>query len=114
MPPLSDHKVQEFRARLGRELEELTALRTASADRRDPVELDQQSVGRLSRVDAMQDQQMALAADRRRQLQIERIRRALDEIEKGEFGYCAGCGNEIPKARLEVDPAAHLCVTCAR
>jgi DnaK suppressor protein len=62
----------------------------------------------------MQHQQMALAADRQRQVQVSRIRRALKQIDDGEFGYCLHCGNEIPEGRLEADPAAHLCVACAK
>jgi DnaK suppressor protein len=102
-----------FRPRLERMLGELLALRESSAQSRDTVQLDQQSVGRLSRMDAMQAQQMALAADRQRQTQISRIRGALSRMDRDEFGYCAECGNEIPEGRLNADPAAHLCVSCA-
>ncbi len=38
-----------------------------------PVELDQTMVGRLSRMDAMQQQQMALASERRRQQKLQKI-----------------------------------------
>jgi len=85
----------------------------ATAAGRAPVELDQQSVGRLSRMDAMQQQQMALAAGRQREAQIARVRNALDRMDKGEFGTCVKCGEDIPEPRLEADPAAHLCVACA-
>jgi DnaK suppressor protein len=34
-------------------------------------------------------------------------------LERGEFGYCVECGNEIGAGRLDADPAAHLCITCA-
>lgn len=102
-----------FRPRLQSQLEELLRLRDEAAASRAAVELDQQSVGRLSRMDAIQAQQMALAADRQRQVQISRIKRALSQMDAGEFGDCVECGNEIPDGRLEVDPSAHLCVTCA-
>lgn len=104
---------ERFRPRLEQMLEELLALRETTAQDRAAVELDQQSVGRLSRMDAMQAQQMALAADRQRQAQIARIRRALKQMEEGDFGYCVECGTQIPDGRLEADPAAHLCVNCA-
>ena len=106
-------RIERFRPRLERLLEELLALRDSTAQSRAAVSLDQQSVGRLSRMDALQAQQMALAADRQRETQISRIRRALSQMESGEFGYCAQCGNEIPERRLDADPAAHLCVSCA-
>ncbi|MCF8477972.1 MAG: TraR/DksA family transcriptional regulator [Pseudolabrys sp.] len=102
-----------FRARLEAMLAELIAERDATVEARAAVELDQQSVGRLSRIDAMQQQQMALAAGRQRDTQIARIRNALDRMAKDEFGYCITCGEDIPEPRLAADPAAHLCVACA-
>ncbi len=41
------------------------------------------------------------------------IQKALEKIKDDEYGICAGCGNEIPTARLEVMPYAELCVKCA-
>ena len=69
-------KIERYRPRLQSELEELLALSERTAEARGPVQLDQQSVGRLSRMDAIQAQQMALASERQRKLQIARIRRA--------------------------------------
>ncbi len=92
------------------ELEELSAL---SADDRAAVTLDQQSVGRLSRMDAMQQQAMAQAQERARAAELTRIDQAFRRIEDGEFGYCVECGEEIPDKRLEIDPSASQCVKCA-
>lgn len=106
-------RIARFLPRLEGELRELAEERERSSQSRDPVELDQQSVGRLSRMDAIQGQQMALAAERRRQVQTERIQRAIRQMTTGEYGYCASCAERIPDARLDADAAAHLCVTCA-
>jgi DnaK suppressor protein len=65
-------------------------------------------------MDALQAQQMALAADRLRQMQVSRIRRALKQIDGNAFGDCLECGNEIPDGRLDADPSAHLCLSCAK
>lgn len=77
-----------------------------------PVALDT-SIGRLSRMDAMQSQQMALEQKRRRENQLLRVRSALDAIESGRYGLCRKCGNAIGEDRLEVQPDALLCVECA-
>ena len=77
------------------------------------VELDQTRLGRLSRVDAMQAQQMARASSRRRQVERGRIAAALRRIDDGEYGYCLSCGESIPEPRLTIDPAATQCVGCA-
>ena len=93
---------------------ELEALREQSAEARAPVTLDQQSVGRLSRMDALQDQAMAQAAEQRRATEMARIDAALIRIDDGSYGECLRCGEEIAEKRLEIDPAATLCVDCAR
>lgn len=93
---------------------ELRALDARSEADRRPVTLDQQSVGRLSRMDALQVQAMAQETRRRRQRELTRIAAALALIEEGEFGWCRKCGEAISDARLEIDPAAPLCVDCAR
>ena len=85
----------------------------ASVDARDPVALDQQSVGRLSRMDAMQVQAMAQESERRRQARIVALRAALRRMDEGEFGECAECGEPIPEKRLEIDATALVCVGCA-
>ena len=89
----------------------------ALSDERDraeaTVELDQQRVGRLSRMDALQQQAMAKASGQRTKLELQRIAGALGRIETGDFGYCLQCGELIAPARLDVDPTAILCVSCA-
>ena len=47
--------------------------------------------------------------DRKQLLQIEE---ALRRIDRGEYGRCQQCGNEIPRKRLEIQPWARHCVTC--
>lgn len=101
------------RARLTARRDELNRLSSISAEDRDAVELDQQSVGRLSRMDAMQRQAMAQAQERARTAELARLDQAMRRLEDGEYGWCASCGDEIAAARLEVDPAAAVCVECA-
>ena len=77
------------------------------------VELEQQSVGRLSRMDALQNQAMAKAGQVRRNQMRLRIAAALKRLEEGEFGYCIDCGESIPAKRLELDPTVPKCLSCA-
>ncbi len=110
----SSEQIDDFTRRLLVRQAELKALDAQAASWRGPVELDQQSVGRLSRMDAMQQQEMAQAEARRRVSDLARIEMALVRIAEGEYGWCAECGEPIAHKRLEIDPAAHLCVGCAR
>ena len=75
--------------------------------------LDQQSVGRLSRMDALQGQAMAKGIEARRHGRLAAIAAALARIEDREFGWCEDCGLFIGQGRLDVDPCAPRCVSCA-
>lgn len=102
----------KFRDRLDQEAAELHALDSQTAEDRAPVELDQSSVGRLSRMDALQQQAMATAQARRRAGRLKAIEAALRRIDDDEFGWCQSCGEEIPEGRLDLDPTAARCVDC--
>ncbi|MCK4860388.1 MAG: TraR/DksA family transcriptional regulator [Rhodobacteraceae bacterium] len=84
-----------------------------NADSRDTVVLDQTSVGRLSRMDAMQQQAMAKATRQNRATETQAIKNALLRLEEGDYGYCETCGENIPAKRLELTPTAVRCVGCA-
>ena len=102
-----------FKAKLIAMRSELLASRARTGNDRKPVELDQQAVGRLSRMDAMQQQAMAMASERRRELQLDRIEAALKRIEDDSFGFCVLCDEEIGDKRLALDPTTPTCVRCA-
>ena len=85
-----------------------------TATDRKPVELDQTSVGRLSRMDALQIQAMQVETERRRHIELQRIESALKRIKDGEYGYCVICGEDIGVKRIKNDPAVPACITCSR
>lgn len=92
---------------------ELIALSETASLSRDTVKLDQSAVGRLSRMDALQQQAMAKATEARRSKQLYRIDHALRLIESGEYGICENCDEDIAPKRLEIDPLATRCTNCA-
>lgn len=102
------------RQALETERAEIEAEIAGSADSRATVTLDQTSVGRLSRMDAMQGQAMAQAADQRRRLRLQRIAATLKRLDEGEFGACVTCGEDIAEARLEIDLTTPTCIGCAK
>ena len=93
--------------------EELESIAETGDDSAAVVHLDQAKVGRLSRMDAMQGQQMAREAARRRQHRLRMIEGALRRMDAGDYGYCTRCGEEIDIRRLEFDPANAICIKCA-
>ena len=106
--------INHYRRKLLDRRAELMKLQAISQEGRSAVRLDQQSVGRLSRMDAMQQQAMAQATQRQRENEIQRIGNALRRMDEDEYGMCVQCGEDIAEKRLEIDPAVTHCVRCAR
>ena len=94
--------------------QEVSDLSDAAKTNRKPVALDQQSVGRLSRMDSLQVQAMDQAAEQRRRRDVFRIDAALERLETDDFGYCVTCDEQIGRKRLDLDPATPLCINCAK
>jgi len=110
---MDDATASEMRAVVEARLAALDAGDALGAGARATVELDQQAVGRLSRMDALQCQAMAQATAARRQTERQRLRAALARIDTGDYGHCEDCGDEIAPGRLRLDPAAVRCIGCA-
>ena len=79
---------EEARGLLLARLDELQQEDALAADSAAPVTLEQDRVGRLSRVDALQLQAMALASQRRREAEKNQIEAALRRLRENEYGYC--------------------------
>lgn len=109
---MNEGELEQITQKLLRLRSELQELEETVRETSEPVELDQAKVGRLSRVDAMQAQQMAMEAARRRQQQLLKIEGALRRIETGGYGYCYVCSEEIDVRRLFVDPTNSRCMKC--
>ena len=103
-----------FKKRLEDARDEIQYFARITGNDRKPVELDQSQQGRLSRIDAIQVQEMAIEQERRRGVESRRIAAALKRIEDGEFGICNRCGEEIQLKRMEFDPSNPLCLDCAQ
>jgi DnaK suppressor protein len=109
----SSTSFSELRARLLAQRDEILATQATRAEAGAAVELDQTRTGRLSRMDALQGQAMALAAQQRAELQLKRIEAALKRLDEGSYGDCAQCEEPIDPRRLKADPATPLCLACA-
>jgi len=110
---LEPETLHKLRAVLETRLEELAQLNAQAEDASATVQLDQTKVGRLSRMDAMQNQAISQATIRRRLLSIKAMRAALERMDAGEFGVCLECDERINPKRVELDPSVTLCIDCA-
>ncbi len=106
-----DGEIASFKKQLQRLAVELAeSIDNAEAGTK-PVDLDE-PIGRLSRMDAMQQQKMAQATKRGLERRLMLTRAALARIEVGTFGECAECEEPIPRARLRARPESRCCIPC--
>ena len=109
---LTTKQIDNLKKQLKLKAAELESQLEESRESAEPVTLDQQSVGRVSRVDAIQQQQMAIASREQSILLLKQVSAALRRIESGEYGFCLQCAESIRFARLEVQPFTPLCLEC--
>jgi len=108
---LTSEQVVELRAALLVERSRLEELLNLSADGSLPVKLDT-SIGRLSRMDAIQQQEMTRASRLTLDTKRRQIEASLVALEKGGFGECRLCDEPIGYARLKARPEAPFCLRC--
>ena len=99
----TDEELADIKNRLLQLQQELQGLQGTGDAAAGVVELDQTSVGRLSRMDALQGQAMSKETGRRRQLEMQKI----------AVAYCLSCDEPVARERLALDPGATLCIDCA-
>jgi len=103
---------EAIRARLGDVRAELERALAGTRAQGEAVALDQSAVGRLSRMDALQQQAMAQAQERRTKLRLEQVGHALARLDNGVYGDCVACGDPVGSARLDARPETPFCVDC--
>jgi DnaK suppressor protein len=109
---LSNSQISELSEKLKTMQAELQLQLNQSVQDTQPVTLDQQSVGRVSRIDAIQQQQMAVANHQQSAVLLKQVLAALRRIDVDEYGFCLHCGEPISFARLGVQPFAPNCLDC--
>ena len=113
MNELTSPQLSELRELLGQMQQELTSLLKNSSAGALPVALDQ-PIGRLSRMDAMQQQSMIQANRGAARKQLELVNTALRRLRESNYGDCLACEEPIPFSRLQVKPETPLCIDCQR
>lgn len=101
-----------FRQRLLDEIAQLDVSMQEAQGAMSTVVLDQTSVGRVARMDAMQQQAMAQALHERMKVSHRRLQAALNRINAKTFGICCQCEEELDSQQLSKDPAAVFCLAC--
>lgn len=114
MEELSEEQAEILRGQLVQLVAELQDALAANAGSAEPVVLDQSTVGRLSRMDAMQQQAIAKATRQKAQLRLSQCKAALSSFDRDEYGMCRKCEEPIGYPRLSAKPEAPFCLACQR
>lgn len=109
--PLTPAQLLEMTALLEEKLRELERSLSGASEDAQPVSLDA-PIGRLTRMDAMQQQHMASARKSRLKTELLQVGAALGRVRGGEYGDCRRCEEPIGFARLKARPEAVFCLVC--
>ena len=72
------------------------------------------AIGRVSRMDAINNKSVTEAALRQAKNKLSKLRHALHRVDEENFGTCKRCGQSIPIMRVVLMPQIPYCVNCAR
>ena len=113
MKHLTPEEIEELRHELSRQLAKLERSMKMTDEAMNPVTLDQTAVGRLSRMDSLQNQSLTRNLQERERAKLALIQAAFLRLEEGTYGVCVACGGEIPFQRLFVFPEGATCSSCS-
>jgi len=109
---LSARQLEELHGELDRVLLRLERSMRSTEEAMKPVMLDQSVIGRLSRIDSLQNQGLTRNLQEREQVKLGQVEAAFRRIEEGTYGVCTECDAAIPFDRLMVFPETPTCSAC--
>ncbi len=112
MAELTDAQLKELGEMLKALEVELNEALVRGEEASKTLELDQQSVGRISRMDSIQQQAMAAGARRSVEARLGLVHSALEVHAAGDYGSCRSCEEPIGYERLKARPETPLCIAC--
>ncbi len=110
---LTPEQLSEIQETLESALRKLLKSMGMTEQAMETVVLDQTAVGRLSRIDSLQNQAMAKGLHEREQARLGQIQTALARLAAGQYGICLECDNPLEFGRLMVFPEAPTCPACS-
>ena len=111
MDELTEEQLKQLKQELLQLETELQELMDMSREGVQIVELDQ-PIGRLTRMDAIQHQQMAKVNREGHGRRLTLVRAAIQAHSRAEFGFCKRCEEPIGFKRLKARPESPLCLVC--
>ena len=108
---LTAAEAEELHRELSALREELAGVLAGAAEAAKPVDLEQ-PIGRISRIDAIQQQKMAQASRETMALRAQQVEAALERFAGGTYGTCAACEENVGYPRLKARPETPFCIAC--
>ena len=109
-PSLTSEQIGQLRSELQRTLSRIE--RSLKANGNGRPDLDQSAVGRLSRIEALQNQTFTQGLHDRERVQLEQVLDALRRLDEGSYGLCTACHGPVRFERLLVFPETRTCSDC--
>ena len=103
----------EIRDKIQQEIQKTKRLIEEYTELTRPVE-PENAIGRISRMDAIQNKSVTEAALRKTREKLENLEYALTKVDENDFGICVKCRQTIPIGRILVMPQSRTCVNCSR
>jgi DnaK suppressor protein len=108
---LTPEQIEQLRAELQRTLCRLEKSMATNGNGK-ATDIDQSAVGRLSRIEAIQNAGFTQNLKARERQQLEEVLAALTRMEEGVYGLCTACQGPIRFERLQVFPETRTCNLC--
>ncbi len=108
---LDEDQIKELTEDLLSLREQITRFLGLTVEGARPVDLDE-PIGRLTRMDAMQQQSLTRASRQGLEVKLRLVKAALESMKREEYGLCRRCGEPTGFRRLKVRPEAPFCITC--
>lgn len=105
--------ISEIRLNIEKEILKTERLIAEYKQSTEPIAPDV-AIGRISRMDAINNKSVVEAALRQAEDKLEKLRYVLTKVESPEFGICLKCHKPIPLGRILIRPESLYCVNCAR
>ena len=110
---MTDNELQNIRDNIKEEITKTKALINEYKEGAQPI-APENSIGRISRMDAINNKSITEAALHNAELKLSRLKNMLPRVGNEDFGKCAKCKREIPLMRILLMPQSRFCVNCAR
>lgn len=108
---MTDNELKYYKELIEKQIAELKETIASMAESVKPIEPDT-AIGRLSRMEAIQAKSISESNLKQKRMRLQRLEAALKRIERGTFGLCSVCEEDIPEKRLKIAPESTVCMDC--